>query len=236
MATNKTTIYTKMATSVANSKGIDLNTAINISGNNALVSMLNENMHPSKNSIASKIKLITQARGNVSNPEMFVESYVLRPVFTGLIECSGPQKNIWYLPLNSTYAIKFYYPDEYDAEYYNYVYAVPAKIDKTYLTGLKDYTTGVAQSWINAFVQYASSLPSNIIPKTSSSTPRVNATKNFSASESIQKQRFSFNFYGALTGTISNANTFSFEYNFYPGATPTNPTVVGTSIASTITR
>lgn len=223
MATTQSAIQTRIATAIANSKGIDLGSAINISG--GIILPVNENPHPSTNAIAAKIKLITYIGGNVSSPGTIVEQYFIRPNFTGLIKCAGVQNNAWYLPLNNVYAIKFYEPDPYNSSFYNYVYAVPAKIDRTYLTGLKDYTTGVPQAWTTAFVQYASALPANITPNTSANIPTTNATRTFSAGEGMQRKQFSFNFWGSLSGIIGKSSSFAFEYLFYPGSAPSAPVV-----------
>lgn len=227
MATNQSTMYTRIATTIASSKGIALNSTNgnNVSIVNPTSISLNENPHPSTNSMAAKIKLMTYVGGNVASPETIVEQYFIRPNFTGMLKCAGAENNIFYLPLNSIYAIKFYAPDQYNSEFYNYVYAVPAKVDSTYWTGFKDYTTGVPQAWVTAFVQYASALPANVIPNTSTSTPTTNATKTFSATEATQKKQFSFNFWGTLSGTIGKSSTFVFEYSFYPGASPLEPNV-----------
>lgn len=227
MATNQSTIYTKIATTIASSKDIALDST---NGNSVVIInskpiFLNENPHPSTNLIAAKIKLMTYVGGNVASPETITEQYFIKPNFTGMLKCTGAENNIFYLPLNNTYAIKFYAPDQYNSNFYNYVYAVPAKIDSTYWTGFKDYTTGVPQAWVTAFAQYASALPSNIIPNTSTSTPITNATKTFSADVATQKKQFSFNFWGTLSGTIGKSSTFVFEYSFYPGAAPTKPNV-----------
>ncbi|MFA5066833.1 MAG: hypothetical protein WC466_02125 [Candidatus Izemoplasmatales bacterium] len=221
------TSYTKTASLAAQSKGLTLDSVVkSVSlGSETPISTLKENPHPSANSVAAKIKLMTYAGGNVALPEIIVEQYFIKPNFTGLLKCSGVQNNIWYLPLNSTYSIKFYGPDQYNAEFYNYVYAVPSKISKQYWTGLQDFTTGVPQEWINAFVQYASALPVNTVPKTATSTPSKDASKTFSASEAMQKKQFQFSFWGSLSGVIGQSSTFAFEYVFYPGATPNKPIV-----------
>jgi hypothetical protein len=185
---------------------------------------LKENIHPAKNQTASYIKLLTYFGGNVNNNNIAVEKYYISPRFKGILKNKGTQKNIWYLPLpNSNYAIKFYAPNEYDENYYNYVFAVPAVMDSNYITGLRDYTTGVPQEWINSFVQYASSLPNNIIPNTPSTVSSSSKSKNFSSTEAKQTIKFTFNFWGSISGTLGKSSSFSFKYSFYPGAVPAEP-------------
>jgi len=232
--TTTTTISTNTASKVASNLGISYSDAIqNLNNNRSPIISMNENPHPSNyvtNGVARVIQLLTYYGGNINNNSIAVEKYSISPNFTGLIKCSGPQKGIWYLPFpNTVYAIKFYGPDEYDAKYYNHVYAVPAKIDSSYWTGLKDYTTAVPQEWITAFVQYASTIPSNITPATPTLTPILNAVKSFPTTDATQKYQFSFNFWGSLSGTIGKASSFAFEYVFYPGTAP-KPPVVGTVI------
>jgi len=228
-----TSLNTKIASLAAISKGIDLNTALNTASRGISIPLLMENPSPYTNTLAKKIKLQTFVGGNFASPEMIVEQYFIRPSFVGLVKCSGIQKNIWYLPLNNTYVIKFYAPDQYNAQYYNYVCAVPAKVDNNYLTGYKDYTTGVSQGWIDAFKQYASSLPINIIPSMLTAVPQVNATRTFSAAEATQEKTFTFNFWGSLSGAIGKSSSFAFKFIFYPGSIPTEPSV---GVTTSITR
>jgi hypothetical protein len=224
MATNQSTLYTKMATTVASSKGVTLNNVLTIN-NGGQTPLISENPHPSTNLIAAKIKLVTYVGANASAPEMVIEKYSIKPNFTGLLECVGNlQNNVWYLPLNNIYAIKFYGPDQYNSDYYNYVYAVPAKINSAFISGLKDYTTGVPQAWVNAFVQYASTIPKNVIPNVPSTIPMINQTKTFSAMEALQKKQFSFNYWGSISGTLGKSASFAFEFNFYAGITPSSLT------------
>lgn len=223
MTTNQlNTLYVKTATSVANNNGTTIDAANNINKSKQQVSVLNENIHPSENTISSKIKLVTYDGSNVSSPEIIVEQYFIKPLFKGIIKCTDVQ-NVFYLPLNNLYAIKFYAPDQYNPKVYNFAYAVPAKFDNTYLTGLKDYSLGISKNWLTAFVQYASSLPKNITQN--STTPSNNLTKSFSAAETIQKIQFQFSYWGSLSGVASKASTFAFEFMFYPGTTPTEPII-----------
>ena len=226
-----------LATRVATNLGISFNDTMNNLNNGVTpATSMNENLHPSNyvtNGVARMIKLLTYFGGNINNNSLAVEKYYISPNFRGLIACSGQQKGIWYVPFTNTpYAIKFYGPDEYDSNYYNHVYAVPAIIDSSYWTGLKDYTVSVPQEWITAFVQYVSKVPVNITPYSASLTPTSNTAKNYSSSEATQKYQFSFNFWGSITGTLGKASSFAFEYSFYPGAAPKPPVASSTAIAA----
>lgn len=217
-----------MASLAAANKGLDLNTALNSISGGISVPLLKENPSPYTNTLAKKIKLQTFVGGNVASPETIVEQYFISAAFRGLMKCSGIQNNIFYLPLNNTYAIKFYAPDQYNSQYYNYVCAVPSKVDRQYLTGFRDYTTGVPQAWVDAFKQYASSLPTNITP---ANVPITNATRDFSAAETTQEKTFTFNFWGSLSGAIGKSSSFSFKFIFHPGSNPTGHSVISTTLS-----
>ena len=228
-----TNVNIKVASSAAISKGRSLESTLGSSV--SAISKIQENPPPSINAIAKQVKLQTFIGGNVASPETIVEQYFIRPNFKGLMKCSGGQNTIWYLPLNTTYAIKFYAPDQYNSQFYNYVYAVPTKKDETYVTGFKDFTTGVSQAWIDAFKQYASSLPVNIKPSTSTEIPLNSATRSFSAAETATQEKiFTFNFQGSLSGTIGKSSSFSFKFVFYPGTSPVKPPIVKNPTVSTI--
>lgn len=238
MATNKSTMYTNIAKEIAMVNGVDFPSTLNMMNKNSQLtseSVLNENPHPSTNVLAAKVKLITYIEGNITNPQIVVEQYSIKPNFTGLVKSPDErQHNIWYLPLNKIYAIKFYSPDQLSSNFYNYVYAVPAKIDSSYWSGLKDYTTGVPQEWITALVQYASALPVNMTPNTPTTVPSTKSTKTFESLDAPQKKSFTFNFWGSISGVYGEASSFTFEYVFYPGATPKTPSVVtSTNITAT---
>jgi len=212
------------AEKIASTLGTTLDKIQIDSGNRTSTSKV-ENQHPSKSTIAGKIKLITYG-GVINNNNIIVEKYYIKPNFVGLQECDGPQSGIYYLPIpNSVYALKFYAPDDGSPQYYNMVYCVPCKADATYFTGYKDYLTGVPQEFIDAFVSYASTLPNNNTPKVPSAVPNTNMTKTFSSTEAIQKVDYTFSYWGSVSGTVSKASTFSFNFNFYPGQAPSQPSL-----------
>ena len=226
MATSTNTkVSANIMLDAASSLGITSDKLLNIM-NNGKVNRASwiENPHPSNyttNGVAKSIKLVTYYGGNINNNSIAAEKYTISPNFTGLLECPIPQKGIWYFPIpNSPYAIKFYGPDEYNVNYFNYVYAVPAVLDSTYATGLKDYTASVPQEWISAFVKFASTLPANLTQNAQTLTPSTSKTKSFSSTSATQSYKFSFNFWGNISGTLGKASTFAFEYIFYPGAIP----------------
>lgn len=228
-----TTIYNTTAEKTASNNGVTLQQALSVGGNsNVSINTPSENPHPSNSAIANSIKFITYYGGNASNNNIAVEKYFIKPNFTGLLPCTGPQKGIWYLSIpNSIYAIKFYGPDEYNSNYYNMVYCVPAKQNSNYLTGFQDYVSAVPPEFVAAFTKYASTLPNNTQDKSSAAVPAVNKTKTFNASDATQSAEFSFNFWGSLSGTLGKASTFSFEFIYYPGQTPVPPTPVPPSLS-----
>ena len=219
----------QVAKKTAANNGITIDQAIAVNAGN-LQSILNENPHPSNSPIAGSIKLVTYFGGNINNNSIAVEQYSIRPTFTGLFTCSGPQKGIWYFPIpNSIYALKFYGPDEYNSQYYNIVYCVPAKVDSSYLTGYMDYITAVPPEFVTAFIQYASTLPNNVEDSSLSAVPSGGKKKSFVLSEATQNVHFTFNFCGNISGTLGKSSSFAFEFVFYPGQAPLQPAVIGSN-------
>jgi len=220
-------IYKKTAENVASKNGVTYQQAVSTNTDSRNSSMpLKENQHPSKSTIASKIKLVTYLGGNINNNNIVVEKYFIKPSFTGVLPCSGPQSGIWYFTIpNSTYALKFYAPDENNAQFYNIVYCVPAKADNNYLTGFADYLNAVPQEFVDAFIQYASSLPKNLEDKSISAVPEIGKVKSFSKAKATQNISFSFNYWGNLSGISGQASAFSFNFVFYPGKKPITPTI-----------
>jgi hypothetical protein len=224
MATS--TIFSTTAEKSASNNGVTLDQALTVDSNTTTTNTILENQHPSKSPIAKSIQLITYFGGNINNNQIAVEKYFIKPNFTGLISCIGPQNGIWYLPIpNSVYALKFYGPDEYNPQYYNMVYCVPAKQNNNYLTKYQDYTTAVPTDFITAFIKYVSTLPNNTEDKSSSAVPTTDKTKTFSSAGATQSASFSFNFWGNLSGVLGKASTFAFEFIYYPGQAPAQPTV-----------
>ena len=222
MAATTTTIYESTIGSVATNNGVTLQQSLAVTKSATQVNnVLLENSHPSTATIAKSIKLITYFGGNVNNNNIAVEKYIIKPNFTGLIQCPGPQKGIMYLQIpNSPYALKFYAPDEYNMQYYNMVYCIPAIQNSGYLTGYQDYSTSVPEAFITAFVKYASTLPKNTSDKTTSAVPVSDTTKTIDATEATQSVLFSFNFWGNLSGVLGKSAAFFFEFVYYPGKTP----------------
>lgn len=228
---------TDLTQRVAISNGTTLTEALNITNRTTTTRKI-QNPHPSNyvtNGVARVIKLLTYYGGNINNNNIASEKYSISPNFVGLIECSGTKKGIWYLPFpNTSYAIKFYGPDEYDTNYFNHVYAVPAIMDSNYITGLRDYTSAVPQEWITAFVQYVSTVPANVAPKSSTNVPTTTTAKEYRTTQATQKYQFSFNFCGNLSGIIGKSGTFSFEYVFYSGVSPKPPIAIPNVVPKTL--
>lgn len=162
------------------------------------VSRKKENPHPSTTNVSRGVKMITYLNKN----QIVDEDYIIQPSFTGLMPCPD-EDTVWYLKIpNSVYAMKFYGPDKYSDKEWNTTYCVPAIKDDSYNTGYRDYTTGIPQEFINAFVRYATK------------------DKTFTSDKAKYTVEFSFSFWGNVTGALNQSSAFTFEIEFYPGQTP----------------
>jgi len=168
---------------------------------------LKKNSNP-KLLLNKKVILSSKEITNPTNPTIINEEYVIHST-TSLTQVSTDGKIFVLLFPNSSYGLKFYYPNwkGCDTIDYNQFFVTYCKVNANYETGYSDYVDSLPSSYVTAFKNW------------------VSEGKTASLETSKYSKSIVFNFDGNISKITGKSGNFTLMFNFTSNSIATTTTI-----------
>lgn len=162
---------------------------------------------------------------NPTNPTIINEDYTIHSTVS-LTQVSTDGKIFVLLFPNSSYGLKFYYPNWKGcaADDYNHFFMTYCKVNSGYVTGYSDYVDSLPLAYVTAFKNWG--LSSEIVSREQGTTlPTIPASKH--------RKSIVFNFDGNVSKTTGVSGSFTITFNFTSNISSSINTAVNTAVNTT---